>query len=408
MRIGILTQYYPPEMGAPQARLSHLAGQFARQGHKVVVLTAMPNYPKGRVFSGYGGLSRREVREEVSVIRCWLYPTQKVGLIPRLASYFSFVFSSLLVGFFALGKLDYLMTESPPLFLGISGYLLSRRTGARWIFNVSDLWPESAVRLGAVSEGWGLKVARGLEAFCYRKAWLVTGQSREILDDIGNRFPTVPVYHLSNGVDTDLFRPERRSAVARSRLLNGVAPENACIAMYAGLHGIAQGLDQVLEAASRLRDVETLTFVLVGDGPEKRRLIEKSRELGLSRVRFLDAVPREDVPGLLASADVSVVPLKMSLPGAVPSKIYEAMGAGVPMVLIADGEAAALVRRSGGGRVVAPGDIEGTAASLRELAGDPGLRARLGQSGREAARRDFDRQDIASRFIRQLESGQAC
>jgi len=402
MKIGILTQYYPPEMGAPQARLSHLASQFVRRGHEVFVLTAMPNYPTGRIFEGYRGFARGEKRDGVSVTRTWIYPTTNVGLAPRLASYFSFVFSSLLAGGTRLPRLDYLMTESPPLFLGISGYLLARRTRARWIFNVSDLWPESAVALGAVSQGWGLKTALALEGFCYRKAWLVTGQSREILDDIRRRFPEVRAYHLSNGVDTSLFRPECRSAAARARLANG-AGANACIAMYAGLHGIAQGLDQILEAAARLADVPSLEFALVGDGPVKSALMARSRELGLSNVRFLDALPREEMPGLVASADLALVPLKMSLPGAVPSKIYEAMGAGVPIVLVASGEAAAILDRSEAGVHVAPGDVPGLAAAIRGLVADPERRVKLAVAGRSAAVRDFDRVGIADRFIDHLE-----
>lgn len=409
MRIGILTQYYPPEMGAPQARLSHLASRLAHEGHEVVVLTAMPNYPRGRVFAGYGGFVRRETRDGVAVIRCWVHPSQSTRIVPRLASYFSFVLSSLLVGFFTLGKLDYLMTESPPLFLGISGYWLSRRTGARWLFNVSDLWPESAVHLGAVSPGgWALRAASALESFCYRRAWLVTGQSREILENIRSRFPSVSTYHLSNGVDTDLFRPEHRSPAARSRLLNGVPPGRTCVAMYAGLLGIAQGLDQVLEAASRLRHLEDLVFVIVGDGPERQRLILRRKELDLTRVRFLDALPREEMPALLASSDISLVPLKQVLPGAVPSKIYEAMGAGVPVVLVAGGEAAEVVDRAGAGRVVPPGDLDGLVAALAELAADPEGRTRFGRAGREAAVRDFDRREIANRFMRHLEKGLAC
>ena len=407
MRIGILTQYYPPELGAPLARLSHLAAQFVRRGHEVVVLTAMPNYPRGRIFPGYGGLWRRETRDGVSIIRCWLHPTQSVGLRARLASYFSFVLSSLCVGAFALPRLDYLMTESPPLFLGISGYLLSLRTGARWIFNVSDLWPESAVALGAVSQGWGLRRALDLEAFCYRKAWLVTGQSREILDNIRSRFPEARVYHLSNGVDTELFRPERRSPAARAQLADGFGSGASCIAVYAGLHGIAQGLDQILEAAARLKDLETLAVVLIGDGPVKAELAARSRALGLTRVRFVDPLPKEEMPGLVASADLAIVPLKVSLPGAVPSKIYEAMGAGVPVVLVAAGEAGEIVRRSEAGVVVPPGDVEGLAAAIRELSLDPARRAQLGASGRRAAERDFDRVGIAGRFIDHLEGAAA-
>jgi glycosyltransferase involved in cell wall biosynthesis len=297
------------------------------------------------------------------------------------------------------------MTESPPLFLGISGYLLSRRTGAKWIFNVSDLWPESAVALGAVSQGWGLRRALALEAFCYRKAWLVTGQSREILENIRSRFPQVRVYHLSNGVDTELFRPGR-SAGPRARLEDGIGGAS-CIAVYAGLHGIAQGLEQVLEAAARLKDEKALGVVFVGDGPAKRELVARSRSLGLTRVRFLDPLPKEEMPGLVASADLALVPLKVSLPGAVPSKIYEAMGAGVPIVLSAGGEAAEIVRRSESGVVVAPGDVDGLAAAIRELSADAARRARLGASGRRAAERDYDRIGIARRFIDHLESAVA-
>ena len=406
MKIGILTQYYPPEMGAPQARLSHLAGEFARHGHEVVVLTAMPNYPLGRVYPGYGGIMRREKREGVSVIRSWIYPTQSVGLVRRLLNYFSFVASSTIVGSVALGKLDYLMTESPPLFLGIAGYLLALRTGARLIFNVSDLWPESAVRLGILGEGPSLRAAEALERFCYRKAWLVTGQSAEILEDIHRRFPAVATYHLSNGVDTETFRPERRSVTARRDLL-GDAGEGGCLAVYAGLHGIAQGLGQILEAAALLR-TNGLRVVLVGDGPEKETLVKRSRDLGLSSVKFLDPLAKEAMPELMASADVALVPLKVALPGAVPSKLYEAMGSGAPVILVAGGEAAAILRRSQGGIVVEPGDVAGLARALEKLAGDPALRESMAVQGRAAAVDLFDRKEIARRFMTHLEEQPAC
>ena len=168
-RIAILTQYYPPEIGAPQARLSQLAARFAERGHEVYVVTAMPNYPQGRIFSGYGGFWRREAASGVTIFRSFVIPAQSAGLLPRLTSYFSFLLSSLLVGSLALPKVDYLLTESPPLFLGITGYILSRLKQSRWIFNISDLWPESAVRLGVVQEGWRLRAAFGLEATCTRR-----------------------------------------------------------------------------------------------------------------------------------------------------------------------------------------------------------------------------------------------
>jgi glycosyltransferase involved in cell wall biosynthesis len=409
VRLGILTQYYPPETGAPQARLSHLAEAFARQGHEVVVLTAMPNYPRGKVFEGYGGLVRKERRNGgVSVIRTWIYPTQSVERVRRLFNYFSFVGSSALVGSLTLPKLDYLMTESPPLFLGIAGYWLARRTGARWIFNVSDLWPESAVRLGVLGPGTALRAAERLEAFCYRKAWLVTGQSSEILADVEARFPGTSTYLLSNGVDTDMFGPQRRTAASRRHLgAAETASNGTCIAVYAGLHGIAQGLDQVLDAAAELRN-ESIHFVLVGEGPEKTRLVARASELRLPKVRFLDSLSREDMPALMASADIAIVPLKLRLPGAVPSKLYEAMGSAAPVVLVADGESAAIVKETGAGFVVAPGDVAGLAKALKSLASDTVLRRKMGIAGRAAAEQRFSRQSIAERFIARLEERPAC
>ncbi|MEM7357338.1 MAG: glycosyltransferase family 4 protein, partial [Acidobacteriota bacterium] len=367
MRLAILTQYYPPEMGAPQARLSELASRFVARGHQVDVLTAMPNYPAGKIFPGYGGVFKRETLDGSRITRTAIYPTKKVGLVPRLANYFSFVFSSALVGAAALPRVDYLLAESPPLFLGLSGFFLSRLKGARLIFNVADLWPQSAVELGVLRDGSALRMARRLEAFCYRRAWLVSGQSRGILADIERRFPEVPTHHLSNGVDPDLFHPD----VEPQRRELGLGEDDECIVLYAGLHGLAQGLTQILEAAARLREVEKLKFVLVGDGPDKENLKARAEELGLDNVRFLDPVPRSAMPSLVASADVGIACLKRSMRGAVPSKIYESMGAGRPLVLAAEGEPAEIVNGSGAGLVVPSGDVEGLTASLRRLAKSP-------------------------------------
>ena len=399
MRFAILTQYYPPEMGAPQARLSELARRFVERGHHVYVMTAMPNYPRGQVYPGYGGVYKRENQNGVTVIRSYIYPTKSVTKVKRLSNYFSFVGSSLVAGAAALPRVDFIMTESPPLFLGITGYLLSRLRRTRWIFNVSDLWPESAVRLGVIGEGASLELAKKLEAFCYRHAWLVTGQSREILQNLRQRFPRANTYHLSNGVDTQFFHPANRSDEWRQQ----IAKSTDCVVLYAGLHGIAQGLDQVLEAAQQLRDLKRLRIVLVGDGPEKAALINKCDRLALKNVEFRDPCERERMPGLLASADIAIVPLKLRIPGAVPSKLYEAMGAGLPVVLLANGEAARVVREAEAGIVVEPGDVSGLIMALRNLAENPKQRMQMGKNGRAVALRQFDRKTIADRFIDYLE-----
>jgi colanic acid biosynthesis glycosyl transferase WcaI len=404
MTIDILTQYYPPEIGAPQARLSETAARLAAQGHRVVVLTAMPNYPHGRIHPDYGGVYRRDARDGVTIIRTWIYPTQSAAFARRLANYFSFVCSSSIVGAVALPKLDYLLTESPPLFLGISGYLLSRLTRAKWIFNVSDVWPESAVRIGVVRAGsLAVRVSERLEAFCYRHAWLVTGQSRSILAHVARRCPAARTFHFSNGVDSRRFRPDVRTDAARA-VLGG---PDGCVALYAGLHGLAQGLDQVIDAAAALGGDPGLRIVFVGDGAEKPALIARAAERGLQTVTFLDARPADAIPALVAAADIVLIPLKTDIPGAVPSKLYEAMAAGRPVVLVADGEAADIVRTHRAGLVVRPGRIGDLAAALRELRTRPDLRRTLGENGRRAAEQVFDRDAIVARLLDRLTAGLA-
>jgi glycosyltransferase involved in cell wall biosynthesis len=399
MNIGILTQYYPPEIGAPQSRLSHLARELVAYGHNVVVLTAMPNYPRGRVYDGYGGFWQRDVVDEVPVLRSYIYPSQSARLVPRLANYFSFVCSSAAAGAVRLPPLDYLLTENPPLFLGLSGFALSRLKGARWIFNVSDLWPESAVRIGVIRSGsLSHRLSEKLEAWCYRRAWLVTGQSRSILADISARFPECQTFHLSNGADTTRFHPDRRTSDSRAVL----GADDACVALYAGLHGLAQGLDQLLDAAEVLGE-RGPEFVFIGDGPVRRQLIERAEQRNLRTVRFLPARPAADIPGLVAAADIVVVTLGTYIPGAVPSKLYEAMASGRPVILVASGEAADIVRDHNVGIVVEPGDTKGLSDALMQLRSNAELRATLGANGRRAAEGTFDRVRIIHSFIKHLE-----
>lgn len=394
MRVTLLTQYYPPETGAPQRRLAQLADGLVARGHRVTVLTAMPNYPTGRVLAGYGGWWREETRGGARVVRSFIYPTQSARTGKRLASYFSFVLSSLAAGLARTPPSDYLLTESPPLFLGMTGYLLSRAKRMRWIFNVSDLWPESAVRLGMLRPGWALRWSERLEAFCYRRAWLVSGQSASIVESVGTRFPGARTYLFSNGVDTTQFRPGPANGAFGA--WNVTRP----VALYAGLHGLAQGLDQVLEAAGR--DGAGAEIFLMGEGPLKAELQAQARREGAA-VHFLDGVTADEMPRWVASADIALVTLKREIPGAVPSKLYEAMAAGRPVILVASGEAAEIVKRHDAGLVVAPGDTRGLRGALATLAEDAGLRAKLGANGRRAVEQYYDRRALVEQFVQYLE-----
>ncbi len=398
MRVTILTQYYPPEIGAPQRRLAQLVEGLIARGHEVIVLTAMPNYPTGKIFAGYGGFAREEKGEGARMLRTFIYPTQSAGLGKRLANYFSFVVSSLLVGLVQLPRCDYVLTESPPLFLGITGFFLSRAKRAKWIFNVSDLWPESAVRIGVLGPGRGLRVSEWLEQFCYEHAWLVSGQSTSILENIRARFPNTRAYLFSNGVNTAQFSPAFRNEKFRA-YGDGARP----IALYAGLHGLAQGLTQILDAAKLLGDRLPVEIFFLGAGPTKRALIDQARAQNLTRAHFLESVVAEEMPAWVASADIALVTLKDFIPGAVPSKMYEAMASGAAVLLVASGEPADIVKKYDAGLVVAPNDVQGLAHALETLARDAKLRKRFGENGRRAAEEHFERRAIVERFVEYLE-----
>lgn len=396
MKFTILTQYYPPEIGAPQARLSALASQMVSQGHQVNILTSMPNYPTGKVFDNYGGVFRRETHEGGEIIRTWIYPTQKADYVRRLSNYMSFTFSSALVGSAVLKRCDYLMVESPPLFLGMSAFWLSRLKRARLIFNVSDLWPDSLITLGMLTKDHlSYRLSAKLEATLYKKAWLVSGQTKGIVEDIRTRFPQCKTFHLSNGVNTSQFGPAKYDLVMRQMLTK----KNEFVLVYAGLHGLAQGLGQIISIAARFEEDSGIRFVFIGDGPEKAKLVKQAEEKKLSNVTFLDPRPFSEIPALLASADAIVVPLKVHIAEAAPSKLYEAMASGKPVLLIASGEAANIVREHKSGYVVNPGDIGSLGSAIQELKNRPELCEELGANGRRAAENHFDRSVFIQRFI---------
>lgn len=400
MHLVICTQYYPPEIGAPQNRLSELAKRFVQRGHRVTVLTAMPNYPTGKIYKGYDGLLKRETIDGVDVIRTFIFPTQSASFIKRLTNYFSFVISSAFFGTFLLSKPDYLMVESPPLFLAFTGIWLKWIKRTRLIFNVSDLWPESAVSLGMLKRGgFAYRLSALLEKIAYKQAWLVSGQSNEIIENIKTRFPSVQTFHLSNAVDTTRFGADKACDEEKEILESS----KHFIALYSGLHGLAQGLDQIIEAATKLRDNTKIKFIFIGDGAEKKKLVETAKERSLNNVMFLDPRPSNEIPHFLAAADVIIVPLKLNILGAVPSKLYEAMASEKPVLLIADGEAAKIVSDAKAGLTFAPNDIAGVVDGLEQLCNNAELRQSMGANGRNAVKEKFDRNIIVSRFINFLE-----
>jgi glycosyltransferase involved in cell wall biosynthesis len=393
-RLCILTQYFPPEMGAPQARLSELGERLVDAGWEVEALTALPNYPTGKIFSGYD--PRTPVVEQIGRIRTVRVPlyTAKTGFVKRLRSYFSFVAGARRYGPRMCQRPDLLYVESPPLFIGYAARYLARRWKCPFVFNVSDLWPESAIRMGVVKPGIATRLAERLELKLYHQAAAVTGQSSEIIASVAERSAKAHTAVITNGVDPTRFGKHLADDAARELIGHEPGP----VFIFAGLLGHAQGLDQILDLAAAMPPDEPGRFVLVGEGPERQHLEQRVARESIRRVRLVPAQPRERVAPLLAASDVALISLGMTIPGAVPSKIYEAMASSLPILLIASGEAARRVEEAQCGLTVRPGDLCGAGEAVKRLASDPPLRDTLGAAGRHAAETTYNRNEIGKKL----------
>ena len=397
MRIVLLTHYFPPEVGAPQARLYELAARAAAAGHAVTVVTGFPNYPTGVVPPEYQGRFRMEERMDgLRVIRTSVYATPNRGFVRRVLNHLSFAASSL-TAVRSVGPADVVFVESPPLFTGLAALAYRRLKRAPYVFNVSDIWPESAVQLGALRNRWAVRLAEMLEMHLYRTAArvsVVTPGMVERLAARGVRRDKLVV--LTNGVDSEVYRPAPPNVDLAHRL--GV--EGRKVFLYAGTHGMAQGLGVVLEAARRTSDPSIL-YVLAGEGAEKEALTRRAAAERIANVLFLPSQPKSVMPDLLNLAYATVVPLKKLdlFRSALPSKMFESMASAKPIVGSVWGEAADLVERAGCGVVVPPEDPAALRHAVEQLAADPAHARELGENGRRYVMDHFDRRVIAERFI---------
>lgn len=405
MRILFLTQYYPPEVGAPQNRLSELAVRFHRAGNQVEVLTAMPNYPSMRIFQEY----RRKwyLREEmdgITIHRSAIFVTRRPSVFLRLVVYFSFVVSSLWVGLFHLKRFDLIFCESPPLFLGMTAWLLKKAKRARLLFNVSDLWPESAEKLGLVTNRFFLRISRSLEEALYRGSDLITGQTQGIVANIATRMPEKRIFWLKNGVDLTVYSPGKETPGWRKEC--GFDPGDF-IVFYGGILGYAQGLEVILKAAARFRAGERIRFVLAGEGPLKKELMAQAADMGLSNVTFLPAYPKNRMPDVISEIDASVIPLrKLDLfKGAIPSKIFEILAMGKPLLLGVEGEAKTLFIDEGRCGIAFPPEDDGALAeAVRQLNQNKELYGVLAGNAYLYVSQKFDRDLIFSEFQQFIQS----
>lgn len=394
MRVCFLTHYYPPEVGAPQARIEALARGLAARGAEITVHTGFPHYPAGEILPPYRNRPFQVEQDgPLRIVRTAVYPAPNRGFGRRLANHVSLC-ASALAGARLSGPADVVVVESPPLFTAAAGVAYAALKRAALITNVADQWPASAVELGALRSPGAIAAAERLERFVYARSAAITVPTAGLVEALSRIEPARgKVERLGPSVDPERFDPAPPDPAGPLRVL------------YAGTIGMAQGVETLLEAA-RLAGPDVVSVTLAGDGhdaAELRAAIDAGR---FPNARMVGTVAHDRMPALYRGSDVAAVLLRDRpiFAGALPTKLIEAMAAGRPVALSARGESADLVRETGAGVVSAPEDPAALAASLAELAGDRARLTAMGAAGRAAVERRFSRAVVLDRLEELVES----
>jgi len=408
VKILYVSQYFPPEMGAPAARASELARHWGRMGHDVTVLTGFPNHPTGVVPEEWRPRLHRlrynETVDGVRVARTWLWPLPNRKAHERIRNYLSFCLSAAISGL-TLHKPDVIIATSPQLLCALSGWWLAFWKRVPFVFEVRDLWPESLAAVGAGSEGTLLhRILGAIAGFLYRHAdriVVVTPAFKEHLIRYWN-VPEGKISIVENGVETDLFLPV--SSAMNLRLQLGL--EDHFLICYIGTMGNAHGLDTLIAAAEDLRtSMPNAMFLVIGEGAEKQRIVELATVRGLVNLQFLGQQPREQIPAYVSSADLCLVMLKKTelFKTVIPTKLLEYMACERPVIVAVDGQARQIIEEADAGVFVEPENHRALAKAIIDLAQDPNRRLRMGTNGRQYIVNRLSRQKTAQDYITVLQ-----
>jgi colanic acid biosynthesis glycosyl transferase WcaI len=410
MKILYVSQYFPPEMGAPAARAAELAQHWAEAGHDVSILTGFPNHPTGVVPREWRSRLRRLVDREktgrVEVFRTWLWPLPNRKAHERMRNYASFCLSAGLRGL-GIPCPDVIIATSPQLLVGLSGWWLSFAKRVPFVFEVRDLWPESLVAVGA-GDGHSLlyKSLSGLADFLYQRSDHIVVVSPAFKDHL-TKYRDVPSEKISivqNGVETSLFAPS--SADANLRVRQQIGAEDKFLVCYVGTMGWAHGLETLLDAASQFQNQSPkVLFMLIGEGAEKDRIKSTAQSRGLNNICFFDQQPRETIPAFISASDACLVLLKKTdvFKTVIPTKMLEFMSCGRPVILGVDGQARQMVEEAGAGIVIEPESSAALVQAISRLAANPELGHALGQRGREYIVWNLSRRQTADTYLRVLQ-----
>jgi len=398
MRILFLSHYFPPEVNAPASRTYEHCKQWVQEGHEVTVVTCAPNHPQGTVYEGYRNkLIQWENQDGIRVVRIWTYVTANQGFLKRTVNYISFMMAAILSAPFLSG-FDITLSTSPQFFNGLAGYAVSRIKRTPWILEIRDLWPESIVAVGAITNRPIIGLLEALELFAYRRAdhiVVVTDSFKTHIQDKGICKQKVTV--IKNGVDFSLYKKPPDNPVS---LAAKIGIEGKFVASYIGTHGMAHHLETILQAADELREWQDIVFLLVGDGAERDRLLAMKDSMNLSNVVMLDQQPKTAMPHFWSLSNVSLVLLRKCdlFKTVIPSKIFESMAMERPIILGVEGESSELLKSAEAGICIEPENEKDLAAQVLNLYQNPRRCQELGLNGRKYVLENFDRLVLAKRF----------
>jgi colanic acid biosynthesis glycosyl transferase WcaI len=406
VKILYLSQYFPPEMGAPAARAAELAHHWSRSGHEVSVLTGFPNHPTGVVPPEWRSRLRRLTYHEkfsgADVYRTWLWPLPNRKSHERMRNYASFCLSAAVRGL-RIPRPEVVIGSSPQLLVALAAWWLAFARRIPFVFEVRDLWPESLIAVGVGREGSMLhKTLAAIAGFLYARADCVVVVAPSFRDHLIKhwRVPAEKISIVENGVEEDLFAPALPSA--NDSLRRELRAEGKFLVCYIGTIGNAHGLETLLEAASQLKterpDVE---FLLVGEGAEKERIFHLAQARRLTNITFLNQQPREKIPAFISASDACLVLLKKAavFKTVIPTKMLEFMSCARPVILGVDGQARQIVEQAGAGIVIEPENASALIQAIQQLAADRSLGHALGKKGREYILRNFSRRGTAEKYI---------
>lgn len=396
----IITHYYPPEIGAPQARLSEMAELWSQSVFQVTVITCFPNHPTGIIPNKYQGKKYLvEIKNNIKICRCQTFATPNKGFIKKLIGHLVFMINVVRQAGKEAKNNNIILVSSPTFFSVISAYWLSKKYNKPYIFEVRDLWPAIFKELDIIKNKWVLKILETLELYLYKKAIAVVTVTQSFTENIKKRGILFnKVYTVSNGVNLEFFKPKQKDI----GLIESLSLQNQFIVLYIGAHGLSHGLEKIVDVANKLKENRNIHFLFVGEGAKKEELIKKAHQLKLSNISFISGQPKEKMPDFYSIADTVLVTLK-NIPlfdTFIPSKIFEIMAMEKPIIASLRGESADILKESKGALVCEPEDVDATAQNIMTLYNQPEMKSTLGNNGLLYVKRKYDRIRLAKKYER--------